>query len=191
MVVPASNYNPLIPQPTDIIANSQGQILNNFGAIQTLVDADHVDFAAVGAGFHNQSTYPIQAGAPAATGGAVRFFSLTSALTSQPELQYQRQSGSTAPAAVQQTEFTSAGWASPGWAVLPSGILLKWGTGSGNGSVTVTFPVAGTIPVYNAILIAFLTPTSNISAYVSAQTTTTLTVVTSALGSFNYLAIGY
>lgn len=46
MPVPTSSYNPIIPQPTDLLSVSQGDVLDDFGAINTLVDMDHVDFAA-------------------------------------------------------------------------------------------------------------------------------------------------
>jgi len=49
---------------------------------------------------------------------------------------FTHQSGSTAPVAARIVEFTSAGWANPGWTRLPSGILLKWHSGISMASVS-------------------------------------------------------
>ncbi len=47
------SYQNNIPQPTDALSQSQSDILNNFAAIQTLIDVDHVDFANINQGKHN------------------------------------------------------------------------------------------------------------------------------------------
>lgn len=62
-------YNPNIPQPTDVLANSQGDILTNFTQLNTVYSLDNVPFAdAVVAdrGKHKKCTYQAQ-GADQAT----------------------------------------------------------------------------------------------------------------------------
>lgn len=189
MTLPSS-YNPNIPQATDTLSTSQGNLLDNFQAIQALVDINHVDFASANAGKHFFIEFPIQGSAPVTAASEVGLYSATSTFTLQPELIFLKQAGSTAP--ITSIEFTSAGYAATGWTRLPSGILLKWGAVSpgGGGPYTVTFPVAATIPVYSAIYTSFVTPTSNIVVYVTSLTTATLVTNVSAAGSFNYLIIG-
>jgi hypothetical protein len=50
-------YQANIPLPTDLISNSQSDILNNFQAIGTTYPTDHVNFNASGAGFHQKVTF--------------------------------------------------------------------------------------------------------------------------------------
>lgn len=54
-----STYNPSIPQATDLISNSQAQILTNFGQLNTQFGVDHSAFntgSANGTGFHTKVT---------------------------------------------------------------------------------------------------------------------------------------
>lgn len=180
-------YNPAIPQPTDQISVSQTDILNNFMAIQTLIDVNHVDFANVNQGKHFFVEFPIQAIAPVTAAAEVGLYSQTSAFTLQPELVFSKQSGTGV------YEFTSSGQlVNGGWARLPSGILYKWGTGGPGaaGAYVITFPVNASTPVFTAVYVSFVTPTSNLVVYVTALSTTQLTLNVSGAGSFNYLIIG-
>jgi hypothetical protein len=55
-----STYNPSIPQPTDLISNSQAQLLANFGQLNTQFAVDHVAFntgSGNGDGHHKQITF--------------------------------------------------------------------------------------------------------------------------------------
>lgn len=185
--MPASSYNPNIPQPTDQISVSQGQLLLNFQSLQAWLDVNHVDYASADAGKHFFVEFPVQNPVPVTSAGEVGLYSVTSTFTGAPELVFSHQSGGGI------YEFTSSGQvANGGWARLPSGILYKWGTGNpvGAGNFVVTFPVAASNPVYSAVYVSLVTPTSNITTYVSALTTTTLTVNCSGAGTFNYLVIG-
>lgn len=184
--MPASSYNPNIPQPTDQISVSQGQILLNFQSLQSWLDVNHVDYASVNAGKHSFVQFPVQSPVPTTGASEVGLYCQTSTYSGAPELVFSHQSGTGI------YEFTSAGLATTGWARLPSGVLYKWGTATavGAGNTTVTFPVAANIPVFAAGYIALITPTSNITTYIVSQNTTTLVVNCSAAGNFNYLAIG-
>lgn len=184
--MPASSYNPQIPQATDDPSVSQGQLLLNFQSLQAWLDVNHVDYASADAGKHVFVEFPVQSPVPTTGAGEVGLYCQTSTLSGNPELVFSNQSGTGI------YEFTSAGLSTQGWARLPSGVLYKWGTGSAGaaGDLVVTFTVAATIPVFAAVYTAFITPTSSITTYVSASTTTTLTVNCSAAGTFNYLVIG-
>ena len=118
-----------VPQATQTLAATQAPILDNFTVIDTAFSVNHADYNTPNQGFHNLVTFPVQDPAPTPGTGQVLLYSQESALTDQPELVFARQEGSTAPMAVQVTEFTSAGWGNPGWTKLPSGILMKWHQG--------------------------------------------------------------
>jgi hypothetical protein len=190
-------YNANIPQSTDLLSQSQGDILANFQALQTLIDVNHVDFASGNQGKHFFVQFPVQSPVPTTGAGEVGLYCQTSAYTGNPELVVSHQS------AAGITEFTSSLKAANGWSYLPSGILLKWGNATANGSTTINFPTAGTIPVFSSVFSMILTPFQNVAtdaniavtltsfsatsfvAYGSPRITSAATAVT-----FQYLAIG-
>lgn len=51
------SYNPAIPLATDLISDSQADIYNNFQAISTWVQVDHVNFGNPTQGEHLQVTF--------------------------------------------------------------------------------------------------------------------------------------
>jgi len=200
--MPASDYNPNIPQPTDSPSVSQNQILLNWGAIKTLIDVDHVDFAASGAGKHNKITFPVQSPAPTFTGGDLGLYSFLSPVTAVNELYLSTVAAKQVAmsASILSTNAAPSGVA--GWSYLPSGILLKWGIAAANGTSVITLPVSGTIPVFagvSSVLVTGISPAaSDQFAYLVTFTPTQITVYgsarttnTAAAVSFQYLAIGY
>lgn len=204
MPVP-SDYNPNIPQPTDLPSQSQGQLLLNFGAISALIDVDHVDFAAAGAGKHKKVTLPVQPGIPVFAAGDIGLFSTESATTGVNELYLYNVAGESTPisASILSTDPAPAN-DSDGWTYLPSGLLIKWGSGSVIGNQMIVFPVAADIPVFNQVVSVQVStqgaaPTdSNRFATLKTFTSLGITVygsnritTTPAQTEFQYLAIGY
>lgn len=181
-------YVSTIPQPGDQLSQSQPQILGNFTSIGSWVAVNHVTFdSGSTTGKHKFVEFPVQSPVPTTAAAEVGLYCQNSTLTSQPELVFSKQSGTSV------YEFTSSGQiTNGGWVRHPSGILMKWGTGGpgGAGAYVITFPVAVTNPVFASVYTSFVTPTSNITGYVSALSTTQLTVTVSGAGSFNYLVIG-
>lgn len=179
-------YQANIPQSTDLLSQSQSDILGNFQAIQTLIDVNHVDFASGDQGKHKWCSFPVQGGNPGTLATEVAVFSRVSTLTTNNELCIQHQSNGSV------IEMTSALQNATGWSYLPSGILIKWGAvvAIGSGSQTFSYPTGATIPVFNHSYIVMLQPTSNISVYVTAEGTTTFTYTPTGSGTFNYLTIG-
>ena len=57
-------YKNNIPQPTDRLKDSQGDILNNFAGIKTAWDINHVTFDDADEGKHKFITFPAQGAAP-------------------------------------------------------------------------------------------------------------------------------
>lgn len=203
-------YNPNIPQPTDQLSQSQSDILNNFQALQTLIDVNHVDFASSDQGKHKWVTFPVQTPSPPIAFGAgeLALYSFLNATTTKNELYINKTNQATVvqiptTASILSTSSNPGNNVS-GWTYLPSGILLKWGQATANGITGISFPVSANIPVFTNVMAMFLTPYSigitdpdtfaslstfsagGFSAFGSNRTTST-----PALVSFQYLAIGY
>ena len=67
-------YNPSIPTPTELLSTSQGQILINFGQLNTQYGADHDGFnggSGNGSGMHDQITFLANQAAPSLTRNSV------------------------------------------------------------------------------------------------------------------------
>lgn len=189
-------YNSNVPQATDVLSQSQLDLLNNFQAIFTLVGVNHSNFGTPNQGKHNFVSMPVQSGNPGTTASEMALYTKTSSLTSVPEAFFQRADGSV-------VEFTSAAQSVTGWTRLPSNILIKWGQSSGTGSVAVNLSFAGA-PVSSNSFIALVSPFSNgavsdpnVMATVIGLTTTQLTVWTgprvttgSSAVVFNWIVIG-
>lgn len=194
-------YQANIPQATDTLSQSQIDILNNFGALSTFLNVNHVDFASSDQGKHKFVTFPVQGSAPVINVGEIALFNALSSRTSKDELYLVNSLGATVPITESQQVTGSAGWS-----YLPSGVLLKWGNGSATGLSNITFPAGATIPAFNSIftimvttayvnasdgdgfvrLNNFLAPWTQFSVYASHRTST------GSFGpvSFQYLAIG-
>lgn len=128
-------YNANIPQPSDSLSQSQADILANFQAIAPLFNQGIQQFIIL----------PEQSAAPATSANEVALYSKDVSGVSQ--LFMRRESNGI------ELDFTSSLQASSGWARLPSGILIKWGsaTPTRNTLGTVTYNTSGTIPVFTAV----------------------------------------
>ena len=159
-------YNANIPQPTDQLSQSQGQILDNFTSLGAAWPVNHGAFDGANAGMHMFLQLPTVpnaqvAAVPAMAANQIGMVSQVSAYTAVPELQVIRPGGNNI------VEFTSYGNApsagfTTGWTRLPSGILLKWGgvvlVSVNVGPAQVTYPVAANIPVFNTVFQTLITP---------------------------------
>lgn len=131
-------YNSNIPLPTDLISQSQPQLLANFQAINTLLDVNHYTFNSAGAtdGKHKYVSMPEQLADPATAVNELAIYSKEGAISTVAELFLRRENNGTAYA------FTESGQNVIGWTRLPSGILIKWGNdNAGDGSTTQNFPL--------------------------------------------------
>jgi hypothetical protein len=182
------SWNQNIPQPTDMLSQSQPQLLGDFQSIQTLIDVNHVDFANANQGKHFFIELPAQTIIPVTVAAEVGLYSQTSAITMQPELVFSKQSGTSV------VEFTSAGLLQSGWVYQPSGVLFKWGQSSGNGTVTVILPTTDgggqTIPAFNNPINLQVTAWGNGTVYVVSFTKLQFVVQTSANIIFQYFMTG-
>lgn len=194
------SYNNAIPQPTDRISNSQSQLLENFSQIETVFSLNHVNFNNGGdSGKHSYVEFKEQAIDPAVVVDQWTMYSKDDGTNNQIYLRSPSNYTGTIGAGT-VFPFTTFDGSANGWTRLPSGLVMKWGTGSANGSLVVNMsqgpafaatplfisvtPLTGINPVNVAITVTALAAT-NFTVFGSQRTTTTATSV-----PFYYLAIG-
>ncbi len=189
-------YNENIPQESDNPSQSQPQLLSNFKEISTAFNANHGNFNAPDQGKHSFLQMPEQSSVPATSSNEAALFSQESSLTLNTELVFRRESNG------DQIEFTGFLGSNDGWTRLPSGILLKWGTGSGTGINTTIFPTGATIPIFSAVYSAQVTgedTSSTPNTYVTFRTISTTEIIVNCTkrtstpdtsATYRYLVIG-
>ena len=207
-------FLPLIPQPTDQLSISQGNILNNFTLLGAIAGNANPSSSSINAtsGF-NWLYLPPQGSTPPAgasfTAGNLGLYSASNPTTSQNELYINKTNQATVvqiPATASVLSITSAPASNTGgWSYLPSGLLIKFGNGTANGNTAFTFGALNPgSPTFTQVLsIVLCTAYSNASdgdgfvrlsnynatgfnAFGSARTTVTTKSV-----AFQFLAIGY
>lgn len=207
-------YDSEIPQSTDQLSVSQGDILANFQALGAIAGNSNAASASLSAtsGFNwiylasQGATPPPGASFPASEIG---LYSAVSPSTSKRELYINRTHQATVvqiPMTASSLSITSApALNTGGWSYLPSGLLMKFGNGSANGNTAFTFAALNPgAPGFTQVLsIILCTAYSNaadgdgfvrlssytntgFNAFGSARTTVTTKAVL-----FQYLAIGY
>jgi hypothetical protein len=212
-------FLPNIPQSTDQLSVSQGNILTNFSILGAIAGNANPSSSSINAisGF-NWLYLPPQASNPPAgatfTAGNIGLYSsnTVNSITGQNELYINKRNQATVvqiPATASILSVTSApALNSNGWTYLPSGILMKWGFVQMNNSgapFSVAFASGANIPVFQQVFNIQLTQSYNSNttsqnrvfavSLLTPPTTTGFTMTYS--GSFDtstwiyYLAIGY
>ncbi len=126
-------YNPNIPNPGDLLSDSQSQLKNNFQALDNIFAKDHFEFSdsTANKGFHKQVRLVNQA-APGLAGASGALYAILYDGNSWPI--WENALGSTF-LATSATQGSANGYAS-----LPGGVLVQWGfkaqTSTGTGTVT-------------------------------------------------------
>jgi hypothetical protein len=185
-----STYNPNIPQPTDNLSTSQGQILNNFGQLEEVFSQDHFtwDYATASyRGMHQLIDLPVpQSSNPSVTGTGSAFY--TKAVSGVAQAFFINSSG-----AIQLTGVTSA--ATNGYTFLPGGIIMQWNyisTGLSDGS-SVSFPLTFPNNCFSVSFAGVFASNSERALWISRGSITTsgFTVRTTSGGiGLSYIAIG-
>jgi len=190
-------YSNSIPGANDLLSQSQQDIQDNFAAIKTLVDINHVTFDTGDQGKHKHISFPEQGADPTTAANEKALYSKQSALSGVAELFIRNESDGDV------VEITSATKASEGWTMLPSGIQLVWGGSTIAGEIqarTHTFVQPFSNSCLQVIICLGATGNGNVGDYVlgaTSMTTTTFsaTRATSALkgtaATYRFLAIGY
>jgi|SoiMetStandDraft_2_1073263.scaffolds.fasta_scaffold00037_15 hypothetical protein len=201
-------FLPLIPQSTDKLSISQGNILNNFTILGAIAGNASAASASINStsGF-NWLYFPNQGATPPAgssfPAGDVALYAFNNVTSTRDELYINK----TLASGVAQIPSTAStlGTATPllgtdGYTYLPSGLILKWGPGTANGSAVIAFAgpaftvclsvqltvlQAGALDTDLAVRLVAIT-NANFTAWGSPRSTTG-----SAAVSFYYLAIGY
>ncbi len=155
-----------VPLATQTLSVSQNPIRQNFIDIAAQFAIDHVPFNTAGNGFHNQVTFPRQAGDSPTAGNNVALYSKLNVAGTESALFFRKQTNGVI------YDFTSSTQAATGYTRLPSGILIVWSTvGSNapftNGLRTYNFP-ALPIPQFTAVYSMQITPTSSATDAFSA-----------------------
>lgn len=195
-------WQPTKPGTTDLLFganNTRKDIQENFAAIDTAWDINHVGIGDTNQGKHN-FVHIRENSEPSTTTNEIGLWTQDYTHSSDgTELMIRRESnGVSIPSTA--AYFSS----SAGWTFLPSGILLKWGTlNGGSGDYQVYFATGTGYPAFTAVYSAQVTTynsssgdsdtfvrlksvtTTSISIYCSARTTT------GASSAYcNYLVIG-
>lgn len=147
--MPAIPYNPDIPQATDEPSASQPELLQNAQGINNWTNVDHYKFDENDAGKHRQVTLPAQAD-PTTAADEIALFCKNGPISGIPELFLRQQSNG---AVIPVTEHGA------GWTYLPSGLLLKWGSGTATGyQASFSFPTNPGIPVFTNVFFISVSP---------------------------------
>jgi hypothetical protein len=182
-------YNPAIPRSIDNLSVSQGQMLNNFGELNTQFGADHNGFEVGGmngTGLHDQVTFGTNNVPTLPATPPVLFTNTTAATGSLAQLFYY--SGDAAHSSTQNVT------AANGSVTLLGGIIMKWGTftvvNSGGFETSVT--MVGTFPntVYSLVLTPQTVSTGWSAAFTGTSTFLAKIPITSATTTFYYIALG-
>jgi len=186
------------PEATDPKNVSQGDIQGNFQAIKTLIDINHKTFDdATNQGKHSQVTLPESAADPETAINEIALYTKESVISGNSGLFLRNENFGAI------VELTNAIKASPGYTILPSGIIMAWGTGtiaSGSANSAVnTFHTAFPTAVLSLQLTPYNVQTGAAQDYVmNAYTVTAASFYVNRNGSytgttayFYYLAIGY
>ena len=187
--MPNFTYSRNFPDGNLTPAAQRSTLTTNTNSVDSIVNVDLVGFNDNNGGFHQKSTYVVQASDPGSASGQVVEYSKTSGGSS--ELFIQRDNVATA---IQLTKGTVniTGNTTPsakGHSFLPGGLIIQWG------SVTAT--TGGTAFTYDVAFTSIFSITNSIAA-AGAQSsaigtvTTTGAIAYSQSGSqtINYIAIG-
>ena len=205
-------FLPNIPQSTDKLSISQGNILNNFQILGAIAGNANPSSASLNAtaGF-NWIYLPSQGSNPPAgsafAAGQIGLYSFINPATTRRELYINKTTAAgvltQVPAtAAKVTAQNPAGFAgqSTGWTYLPSGCLMVWGNGTTGGSsnILVTYGSVSGFPGFtigaNPIVTRLETAaTTSTFLFVQTTTLTNFTIRTSGgniNAQFTWFAIG-
>lgn len=195
-----SSYVPNIPQPTDNLSDSQGDILTNFQSLDTIFAKNHFAFSnsTSNNGKHNFVQFPKRTVIPPGLiSGDGTVYSKTSGETElfyTPDNTGNEYQMSITDTAKFSLFATNTPYVSPvdfgGWTFLPGGIILNYGTSrTVSGTQTITF--AKSTATLLSVTVSY--KSSSTKYGISTESGTGFTLVTDASSSgtrFYWMAIG-
>jgi len=193
-------YKANIPQPGDLLSQSQQDILNNFSQANTAFGTDHTPFDVnTNVGFHKPIHMLVSAD-PGGTAGTFTAYSKSYTPNYPGATADTQMFGETAGATILQlsgtqnaTNLISGKNYTSGFAWV-GGILLVWGEviqtfSAGRTRATTTFQNATnkTIPFPNKCFIVFTTPLNDSGSLPSSQRFISISIETQTTTSFDWL----
>lgn len=120
-------YNPNIPQPSDNLSVSQGDLLTNFQTANTSFGKNHFPFddLPVNNGKHKFSQYPAQGGAPATLTNEGALYTKTG--TFGNELFYIRDNNVATEVALTSSKIPAPLAATQGYTFIAGDMIIQWG----------------------------------------------------------------
>lgn len=145
------------PQATDLLSQSQSDLLGNFYELNAAFKVNHVELNLGDQGKHTIATFTDQSAvtAPALSALEVGLYNRNGEL-------YLRPKSSVVGVTTTDRPLSLAGKANPGWCMLPSGIIMKWGsitTTNSSSNQNKAYPVGAGIPVFSNVHSVQLTMT--------------------------------
>ena len=186
-------FNPNIPQAGQVPSESQGHLLINFTALNTVFAVDHLAFNAVDGGEHQQVTLNSVVGDPGLADPKCSLYIKT--IAGDSELFFEKYDNTAAANLVQQlTNLVIADLVNAGTAGgtlfridSPLGFTIFIGqTNAFNGAATITFPVAYTT-IFSSIATA---DDANVQRVSSQSALGGLTLHTENNVQVNWVTIG-
>jgi len=187
------SFNPNIPTSTDLPSQSQGQLLANFTALNTIFAVDHLAFNAVDGGEHQQVTFNSVVADPGLADPKCSLYIKT--IAGDSELFFEKYDNTAAANLVQQltnlniTNLVNAGTAGGTLYRIdsPLGFTIFSGqTNAFTGAGTVTFPAA-----YTTIFTSIATANdANVQKVSSQSALGGLTLHTENSVQVNWVTIG-
>ena len=172
-------YNASIPQATDVIANSQSQILGNFQAL-----------APFGNGY---ADFPVQGAAPSLGSGDTGLYTLSNATTSANEMYIVKPSvdaPTNVPFSASILSNTAMASSLNGWTYLPSGMLLKYGQAQVTANATINVASISGGPNFNKVFTVLLTPILTTGTSASFSVNLSSRTPTAVSGNFGIITTG-
>lgn len=167
--IPATNNDPSVDQPNMLVNNDS--IASILGGDSTV---DMIGFNDNDGGWHRKVTFVNQSSNPGSAAGQYVEFSKQSSSVSEMFAQKDAVS-----AAIQLTRGVPS-TVDGGYTYLPGGLLMQW-KNVAIASTTGTFTF--TVPFTTSLLSVFLGPQQATTMYVSASSTTSVTVTRSGSGA--------
>jgi hypothetical protein len=171
-----ADYDPLIPQANDLISQSQSDILNNFGELNTIFNNDHYTWdysTSAYRGLHRKITFPLALGSDPALAGMAGYLFLKNDpndASARAQVYYKNITET-----LQVTNrFHSA--VTNGYIQLQGGIIFMWGkiSNPGSGNHTENF---NTIANYTGAPVGFPNACFNVSLTVNGTSSTQTAVL--------------
>lgn len=195
-----STYNPNIPQPNNLLSNSQADILNNFNSADSTFDLNHYKFSDVttNKGKHKYVTLPVLGALPATVAGDGVLYTKSTggvaALFYSPDAsgkEYQITRTNTTDHAKFGTQTNYSGNIFGGWTFLPGGLKANYGfLNVAASSGTITYASAFTTGAYSIQIQLAETTGLGTTATAETNTPTGFNFLLSNSRKFYFLAIG-